>query len=183
MTLKMELAGDMLDGVGSDITGSALMPDSGPMGVTLDLNKLVDINRVDTLDGTTFEIFCELLFGSFPNNSYITSKHKGDGGIDFVVIGNDKKGIIGQCKFTTQDVLGWDAVKEVAAGSPAYQIKHPGILFEKVAVTNKRFNATAIEQAQILGVKLIERSELIHLLSKKQIKQVELDEAIFKKFS
>ena len=183
MTLKMELAGDMLDGVGSDISGSALMPDSGPMGVTLDLNKLVDINRVDTLDGTTFEIFCELLFGSFPNNSYITSKHKGDGGIDFVVIGNDKKGIIGQCKFSTQDVLGWDAVKEVAAGSPAYQIKHPGIFFEKVAVTNKRFNATAIEQAQILGVKLIERSELIHLLAKKQIKQVDLDEAIFKKFS
>jgi glycosyltransferase involved in cell wall biosynthesis len=93
MTLKMDLAGDMLDGVGSDISGSALMPDSGPFGVTLDLNKLVDIYRVDTLDGSTFEIFCVLLFGSYPNKSYITPKQKGDGGVDFVVIGNDKKGL------------------------------------------------------------------------------------------
>ena len=183
MTLKMDLAGDMLDGVGSDISGSALMPDSGPFGVTVDLNKLVDIHRVDTLDGATFEIFCELLFGLYPNKSYITSKQKGDGGVDFVVIGNDNKGLIGQCKFTTQEVLGWDAVKEVAAGSPAYQIKHQGIYFEKVAVTNKRFNSTAIEQAQILGVKLIDRSEIIRLLEMNQIKAIALDEAIFKSYA
>ncbi len=180
MTLKMDLAGDMLDGVGSDISGSALMPDSGPFGVTLDVNKLVDINRVDSLDGATFEIFCALLFGVYPNKSYITPKQKGDGGVDFVVIGNEKKGLIGQCKFTTQEVLGWDAVKEVAAGSPAYQVKHQGIYFEKVAVTNKRFNSTAIEQAQLLGVKLIDRSELIRLLETNRIKEIALDEAIFK---
>lgn len=183
MTLKMDLAGDMLDGVGSDISGSALMPESGPFGVDLDLDKLVDINRVDMLDGSTFEIFCCLLFGSYPNKSYITPKQKGDGGVDFVVIGVDKKGIIGQCKFTMQDVLGWDAVKEVSAGSPAYQMKHAGITFEKVAVTNKRFNSTATEQAQILGVKLIDRSELIRLLEINPIKVVELDEAIFKSYA
>ena len=91
--------------------------------------------------------------------------------------------MIGQCKFTTQEVLGWDAVKEVAAGSPAYQIKHQGIYFEKVAVTNKRFNSTAIEQAQILGVKLIDRIELIRLLETNRIKEVALDEAIFKSFA
>ena len=180
MTLKMDLAGDMLDGVGSDISGSALMPDSGPLGVTVNLNKIVDIHRVDTLDGATFEVFCRLLLGSYPNTSYITPKQKGDGGIDFVVIGIDKKGLLGQCKFTTQELLGWDAVKEVAAGSPAYQIKHQGIYFEKVAITNKRFNSTAIEQAQILGVKLIDRSELIRLLETNRIKEIELDEAIFK---
>jgi HJR/Mrr/RecB family endonuclease len=183
MTLKMDLAGDMLDGVGSDISGSALMPDSGPFGVTLDVNKLVDIHRVDSLDGATFEIFCALLFGVYPNKSYITPKQKGDGGVDFVVIGNDKKGLIGQCKFTTQEVLGWDAVKEVAAGSPAYQVKHQGIYFEKVAVTNKRFNSTAIEQAQLLGVKLIDRSELIRLLETNRIKEIALDEAIFKSYA
>jgi hypothetical protein len=183
MTLKMDLAGDMLDGVGSDISGSALMPDSGPFGVTLDLNKIVDIHRVDTLDGATFEVFCVMLFGAYPNKSYITPKQKGDGGVDFVVIGNDKRGLIGQCKFTTQEVLGWDAVKEVAAGSPAYQMKHPGIYFEKVAVTNKRFNSTAIEQAHILGVKLIDRGELIRLLEMSRIKEIALDEAIFKNYA
>ncbi len=180
MTLKMDLAGDMLDGVGSDIPGGALMPDSGPGGVKVDVNKLVDISRVDTLDGATFEVFCRILFGRYPNKAYITPKQKGDGGVDIVVIGNDGKGLIGQCKHSTQYELGWDAVKEVAAGSPAYQARHPGVLFEKVAITNQRFNSTAVSQANILGVKLIGRSEIVELLDKAKITQSELDEEIFK---
>jgi SNF2 family DNA or RNA helicase len=180
MTLKMDLAGDMLDGVGSDISGGNLMPDSGPGGIKVDADKLVDINRVDTLDGVTFEVFCQLLFGAYPNKAYITTKQKGDGGIDLVVISNDGKGLIAQCKHSMQDVLGWDAVKEVAAGSPAYQARHPGVMFQKVAITNQRFNSTAIQQANTLGVKLIGRSELIALLDKVKFKQLALDEEIFR---
>ena len=180
MTLKTSLAGDMLDGVGSDISGGSLMPDSGPGGVKVDADKIVDINRVDTLDGATFEVFCQLLFGSYPNKAYITLKQKGDGGVDIVVISNDGKGLIGQCKHSTQDELGWDAVKEVAAGSPAYQARHPGVMFQKVAITNQRFNSTAIQQANTLGVKLIGRFELIDLLDKAKLKQLALDEEIFK---
>lgn len=184
MTLKMGLAGDMLDGVGSDISGSTLIPNTGPAGVKIDIDKLVDIARVDTLDGTTFEIFCRLLLGTYPNKAYMTTKQRGDGGVDIVVIGNDGKGLIGQCKHnSTQDELGWDAVKEVAAGSPAYQAKHPGVLFQKVAITNKKFNATAIQQANILGVKLICRPELVEILTNKtRLKQSDLDEEIFKHF-
>ena len=180
MTLKNDLAGDMLDGVGSDISGGSLMPDSGPGGIKVDADKLVDINRVDTLDGATFEVFCQLLFGAYPNKAYITQKQRGDGGIDIVVIGNDGKGLIGQCKHSTQDGLGWDAVKEVVAGSPAYQARHPGVMFQKVAIANQKFNATAIQQANTLGVKLISRAELIGLLAKAKLKQVVLDEEIFK---
>jgi hypothetical protein len=180
MTLKMDLAGDMLDGVGSDISGGNLMPDSGPGGIEIDSEKLVDINRVDTLDGSTFEVFCQLLFGAYPNKAYITQKQRGDGGIDIVVIGNDGKGLIGQCKHSTQDELGWDAVKEVSAGSPAYQARHPGVMFQKIAVTNKKFNSTAIQQANTLGVKLIGRAELIELLNNAKLKELALDEEIFK---
>jgi len=180
MTLKMDLAGDMLDGVGSDISGGSLMPDSGPGGIQIDANKLVDINRVDTLDGATFEVFCQLLFGAYPNKAYITQKQRGDGGVDIVVIGNDGKGLIGQCKHCTQDELGCDAVKEVAAGSPAYQARHPGVMFQKVAITNKKFNSTAIQQANTLGVKLIGRVELIELLNNAKLKERLLDEEIFK---
>lgn len=180
MTLKMDLAVDMLDGVGSDISGGSLMPDSGPGGTKLDNDKLVDINRVDTLDGATFEVFCKLLFGAYPNKAYITKKQKGDGGIDIVVIGNDGKGLIGQCKHSTQYELGWDAVKEVAAGSPAYQARHLGVMFQNVAITNQKFNSNAIQQANTLGVKLIDRFELIELMNKANIKQLTLDEEIFK---
>lgn len=180
MTLKTSLAGDMLDGVGSDISRGSLMPDSGPGGVKVDTDKVVDINRVDTLDGATFEVFCQLLFGAYPNKAYITLKQKGDGGVDIVVISNDGKGLIGQCKHSTLHELGWDAVKEVAAGSPAYQARHPGVMFQKVAITNQRFNSTAIQQANTLGVKLIGRTELIDLLDKAKLKQLALDEEIFK---
>ena len=180
MTLKMDLAGDMLDGVGSDIPGGSLIPDSGPGGITIDSSKLVDINRVDTLDGATFELFCMLLFGAYPNKAYTTPKQRGDGGIDIVVIGNDGKGLIGQCKHSSQDELGWDAVKEVAAGSPAYQARHPGVIFINAAITNRKFNQTAIQQANTLGVKLIARVELIELLEKIKLKQSDLDDEIFK---
>jgi SNF2-related domain/Helicase conserved C-terminal domain/Restriction endonuclease len=180
MTLKMDLAGDLLDGVGSDISGASLMPDSGPSGIKIDSDKLVDIDRVDTLSGDTFEIFCRMLFGQYPNKAYITPKNRGDGGVDLVVIGNDGKGLIGQCKHSTQDVLGWDAVKEVAAGSPAYQARHPSVLFQMAAITNKNFNSTAIQQANTLGVKLISRQELTELLDQAKIKQLALDEEIFK---
>lgn len=53
-------------------------------------------------------------------------------------------------------------------------------MFQKVAITNQRFNATAIQQANTLGVKLIGRSELIDLLDKAKLKQLALDEEIFK---
>jgi hypothetical protein len=180
MTLKMDLAGDMLDGVGSDISGGALMPDSGPGGIKIDDAKLVDITRVDTLNGATFEIFCKLLFGAYPNKAYVTQKQRGDGGIDLVVISNDGRGLIGQCKHSTQVELGWDAVKEVSAGSLAYQARHPGVIFQKVAITNQKFNTTAVHQANILGVKLIGRAELIDLLVKAKLREFVLDEEIVK---
>ena len=53
-------------------------------------------------------------------------------------------------------------------------------MFQKVAITNQRFNSTAIQQANTLGVKLIGRFELIDLLDKAKLKQLALDEEIFK---
>ena len=88
--------------------------------------------------------------------------------------------MLGQCKFSTQDELGWDAVKEVVAGSPAYEARHPGVIFQKIAITNKKFNSNAMRQANTLGVKLISRSELIESLSILKIKQLTLDDEIFK---
>jgi HJR/Mrr/RecB family endonuclease len=84
----------------------------------------------------------------------------GDGGIDIVAI----KGSVGQliqCKAsTTNHSLGWDAVKEVVAGARAYEKQFPNVTFEKVAVTNQRFNNTAIGQAKLHDVLLIEGIEL-----------------------
>ena len=183
MTVKSELAGDMLDGVGADIAVSDLFPTGGPNGETRSLDDIVDIKYVDQLDGDSFEVFCKHLFGLSELRSEITEKGRGDGGVDVVVIKNDGTGMLVQCKHTSTSELGWDAVKEIAAGSPAYQAKYSRIRFERVAICNKRFNSTAKEQANILGVRLIERSEIEKMLESAKILKRVLDEEVFKALS
>jgi len=164
MTIKADLAGDMLDGVGAEISISELFPTTGPSGKDFSGSKYVDIDFVDRLDGESFEVFCKLLLGKSALNSEITEKGKGDGGIDVVIINYDGTGMLCQCKHTSTSELGWDAVKEVAAGSQAYQMRYASVRFQKVAITNKHFNQTAKEQALNLSVRLIEREEIIGLL-------------------
>ncbi len=99
MSTKMDLAGDILDGVGSDISFSELMPEGGPPGTEIKYDELVDMATVDSLStrGVGFEIFCQILLGESSYISYVTPE-KGDGGIDVVIIFNDETGYICQCK-------------------------------------------------------------------------------------
>ena len=109
--------------------------------------------------GRDFEALCFKLW-TLRGYHCIQTPISGDGGIDIVAI----KGSVGQliqCKAsTTNHSLGWDAVKEVAAGARAYEKQFPNVTFEKVAVTNQRFNNTAIGQAKLHDVLLIEGIEL-----------------------
>lgn len=183
MTAKMSLAGDILDGVGVDISQADLMPNEGPQGSKGSFDDLVDLNIVDGLgcNGYGFEIFCKVLLGHSSNTAYITSKKNGDGGVDLVVIFNDGTGLLCQCKHASKAVeLGWEAIKEIAAGSPAYQAKHPDILFQRVAICNQKFNLNAKDQAATLGVRLIERDEISQLLCDVPIRRLVLDEEILK---
>ena len=180
MTVKSELAGDMLDGVGADIAVSDLFPTSGPNGESRNANDLVDIKYVDQLDGDSFEVFCKHLLGLSELKSERTEKAKGDGGVDVIVIKADGTGMLVQCKHTSAAELGWDAVKEIAAGGPAYQAKYSRIRFERAAICNKRFNSAAKEQANTLGVRLIERPEIEKMLESAKILKRVLDLEIFK---
>lgn len=178
MSTKMDLAGDMLDGVGADIYCGDLMPSDGPFGLKTNIDEFIDMNIVDGLDGHGFEIFCKILFGQSFGIANLTA-NKGDGGVDLVVISEDATGMLCQCKHTSQATLGWDAIKEIAAGSPAYEAQYPGISFKRVAICNKNFNDTARKQATILRVHLIERAEISQILTNKPIKRIVLDAAIF----
>ena len=183
MTLKADLAGDMLDGVGADISAAQLFPTDGPGGAGLrNATGVVDIDYVDTLDGESFEVFCKILLGHGAIKADLTAK-SGDGGIDLIIIGYEGQGMLCQCKHTSSNELGWDAVKEVAAGSQAYLNRFPTIKFQKVAICNRAFNKSAREQALNLGVRLIERSEIIQLLKDRKILKSVIYEAILRAFS
>lgn len=175
MSLKSDLAGDILDGVGSDISISELMPQAGPASSN---TRHITIDDVDRLDGNSFEVFCRLLYSKNAVKAEITKKSRGDGGVDLVVFNDNDTGMLCQCKHTSNHEIGWDAVKEIAAGSPAYMARYPSYRFQKAAITNKFFNQTAIEQSIHLSINLIDRNSLIVMLEKERIPLIKLDEEI-----
>lgn len=93
-----------------------------------------------------------------------------------------KAGALIQCKSSSIDgkELGWDAIKDVSAGAAAYAAKHPGITFQKIAVTNQRFNSTAFIQANLNHVTLVDRDQLGKMLEGKEIKRQALEFMLFR---
>ena len=82
-----------------------------------------------------------------------------------------------QCKSSSVEgrELGWEAVKDVAAGVVAYAQRHPGVVFSMVAATNQSFNGTARQQAKTLHVELVDGDDLEVLLAKHPVKRGELE--------
>jgi hypothetical protein len=81
-----------------------------------------------------------------------------------------------QCKSSSIEgrELGWDGVKDVAAGAAGYAARYPGIAFSLVAATNQRFNGTAKQQAALLHVALVESTDLAVLLDQYPVRRGEL---------
>jgi HJR/Mrr/RecB family endonuclease len=103
------------------------------------------------------------------------SKSGGDGGIDIVALmGNE--GELLQCKSSLSDGIGWDAIKEVSAGTARYQRAYKNTKLRRVCVTNQRFNTSAHEQATLNSVRLVERQEIDAMLVKHPVFVDELDD-------
>lgn len=119
------------------------------------------LNRIE---GNALEVLCVLLWEKQGFRTYRTPA-SGDGGVDVVAI-KDDIGLLIQCKASSREghYLGWEAVRDVVGGEQAYRYKHPGVSFQKVAVTNKAFNANTIAQAELNTVKLFDRAALLSLL-------------------
>lgn len=160
---KRKLSGDMLNGVG-DLTGNDFSDLEAPGGEAVLDNSLVTVSDIFAMAPVTFESFCAILWSKQGYKTYLTPA-TGDGGVDVVGI-NGGFGILIQCKTSSisSQQLGWDAVKEVVAGAAAYEAKHAGVGFKKVAVTNQFFNGSAQKQAHLNGVDLIDCEGLTKML-------------------
>ena len=176
MRRKMSIADDMLNGTGVDISMTDLAPE-GPDGFGVQDNPL-GILDVDRMDGESFEVICKLLWNKLGYISKVTAK-VGDGGIDVVALKNPD-GVLIQCKSSgiNSNQLGWDAIKEVTGGAAKYQMMHPSVKFSKVAITNQYFNPSAIEQAKLNHVRLIQRNELIGTLDEYQVMRSEFEQEL-----
>jgi HJR/Mrr/RecB family endonuclease len=169
----------MLNGNIEDVRMSELLGDVPGCSIQIGLRHLT-MEDVDRLDGNSFEYLCRLLWEKRGYVASVTTKMRGDGGIDVIAL-QGKEGELLQCKSSTNAELGWDAVKEVAAGAARYQNTYSGTRFKRICVTNRRFNTHAHDQADANRVRLIERDELEHLLIQYPLTVEELDDELMSK--
>lgn len=165
----------MLNGSGRDVPFTELVGDAS-MGA-IAAKRYLTIDDVDRMDGFRFEVLCQMLWTRAGFTAQLTPKRKGDGGIDVVAL-QGREGELLQCKSSVNADVGWDAVKEVAAGAARYEERFAGTAFRRVAVTNQRFTRGAHEHAEANKVRLVERTELEQLLSRHPLNDHEFAEHV-----
>lgn len=172
---KRGLSHDMLNGSG-DINPSDFADIQSPGGGSPFSEELFDPADLGSLGPDAFEAFCALLWSKQGFSRTLKTPRTGDGGVDVVAIDGNRGALI-QCKSSGVDgkEMGWEAIKDVSAGAAAYAARYPGVEFELVAATNRRFNQAARQQASLLNVSLVEGGDLAELLSKHPTKRGELD--------
>ncbi|OEZ29803.1 helicase SNF2 [Variovorax boronicumulans] len=172
---KRGLSTDMLNGAG-DVSPADFGDLEAPDGGNAFGNELIGSDDIGSLDPDAFEAFCALLWSKRGYARTIKTRRVGDGGVDVIAI-KGSEGVAIQCKSSSIEGRGhgWEAVKDVSAGVAAYAQRYPNVKFAMVAVTNQRFNNTARQQAQVLGVELVEGDDLARLIAQHPMKRGELE--------
>lgn len=176
---KRGLSTDMLNGTG-DLRPWDFGDLDAPGGGNAFGSDLIRPDELGDLDPDAFEAFCAILWSKLGYKNTRRTPRVGDGGVDVVAI-SGKAGVLIQCKSSSLDgrELGWEAVKDVVAGSAAYAARHPGVRFSLVAATNRRFNGTAREQARLNHVELLDVDDLVERLNEQPIRRGELASFLF----
>lgn len=178
---KRQLATDMLNGSGDVGAGDFSGINIAPPGVSANLDPPIDIDGVRELSGRYFEGLVAALWAKKEIAIAVCTPASGDKGVDVVAISGGKGWLI-QTKVSSsvrQKGLGWDAVKEVAGGEAYYRERYPGIVFDKLCVTNQQFNADAHKLAKLNQVTLIEGRELKKLLKRYVVRQSEVEVLLY----
>ena len=175
---KRGISADMLNGAG-DIGSAAFGDIEDVDGSHAFEHALITMDDVLCMLPAAFESFCTLLWAKQGFSKVYRTCLSGDGGVDVVAISGNSGALL-QCKTSATDGIrmGWDAVREVTAGTAAYTARHPQVEFRKIAVTNQYFNDAARYQARLNDVELVERDSLEALVSQYPVKQIELEQML-----
>ncbi|MHC0038805.1 restriction endonuclease [Pseudoneobacillus sp. C159] len=114
------------------------------------------IKDIDTMTGTQFEYFLKLIFTD-QGYKVQTTKVTGDFGADLVMTKGEKRIVVQAKRYNSR--VGIKAIQEVVSSIAHYQAN------EGWVVTNNEFTDAAIQLAKSNRIKLIERNELIQMLS------------------
>lgn len=127
------------------------------------------IQDVDTMTGVQFEYFLKLIF-SQKGYKVQTTKVTGDYGADLVMTSGDKRIVVQAKRYSKR--VGIKAIQEVVSSIAFYKAS------EGWAVTNNEFTDAAVQLAKANEIKLIERNELINMIS--QLDETKTSESVKK---
>jgi restriction system protein len=116
----------------------------------------LQMDQVDAMAGEEFEHFCGYLLKRNGYKHIKVTQASGDQGIDIIAEKNGKTCGF-QCKRYT-GFVGNKAVQEVWTGHNFYKLD------EAVVLTNSEFSDSAIELAESLGVRLVDRPRLKRMM-------------------
>ena len=178
LTWKRGLSTDMLNGTG-DLKAADFGDLGSPGGRSAFGEETLSAEDLESLDPAAFAALCAILWSKLGYGITIKTPKSG-GGIDVVAIAGNE-GVLIQCKSPSVDgrALGWEAVKDVLAGSAAYKARYPGVRFSLAANTNCRFDETARVQAQLNHVELHDLDDLAKQLAENPVRRLELASFIF----
>lgn len=165
LEIKRSLAGDMLEGVGAVSLADFNLRDIAPDGERTLRNDPVTLDLVERSAPGFFEALAAALWQKQGYRCQLTQQS--DAGVDVVGI-RGRDGVLIQCKTTSaaDRQLGWEAVRDVVGGTAIYAEKFPTVRFQRIGLTNQRFNARAHERARANDVLLIEQDGIGRLIQK-----------------
>ncbi len=175
---KRSLARDMLNGSGDIRPGEFGLEDVAPDG-DAPFDEHITIDDVLQMRWDYFEC---LIAAIWQKKSYkrVYRTPQTDDGVDVVAISGNRGELI-QCKSSGVDGadLSWEAVKDVVTGEAAYRMRHPGVEFQKVCVTNQHFNATAVMHAEFNRVELYDQTKVAALLEQNPVTMLDVERFLY----
>lgn len=121
-------------------------------------NKLEkQLEQIDSMDGITFEHFCEELLKHNGFNGVCVTPASGDHGVDILAYKRNVEYAI-QCKNYSGHV-GNSAIQEAYTGKAYYDCQRAAVL------TNNYFTESAVNEARKVGVELWDRDRMSEMLA------------------
>lgn len=180
LTFKRNLAGDMLNGTGDLAPSDFNISDIVPKGSAEDIDERVTLDYALRMDWRYFEGLVAAIWSKRGFEKCYCTPAANDHGVDVVAI-TGATGELVQVKTATNDgaKLGWEAVKDVVGGEAFYRRRHPNVDFKKVVLTNQYLNASAIEQAELNQVNLLDRTQLAELLENFRVTMLDVERMLY----
>lgn len=128
--------------------------------LNLNLKDEENINEIDNMNGRQFELYLGEFFRKKGYNVIVTSS-SGDQGVDLIIQKLDRKIAIQAKRYNQNNYVGNTAIQEVLTGSIYYDCT------ESYVITTSFFTSHAVNLANKVGVRLIDRIGLMKLLKNK----------------